>query len=284
MAAAKTPPSWITSGAERVSGDLVLLHVHGLQISNMSKEVKTNTQAVRVGTAGWGFSSAHAELFPVQGTQLERYAQVFSAVEINSSFYRLHQAKTYARWHDSVPASFRFSVKIPKTISHQKRLIDSVDLLREFIAGVTHLQEKLGCLLLQLPPSLAFDAVIADAFFKSLRRQTSVGLVCEPRHPTWFTPQAQELLERHLVSLVYAHPAPRPGLQLFESGPVTYARLHGAPIIYRSLYDEDFLDSLSQELTQLYPKGLEQWIIFDNTASGAAITNALQMKVLLNHR
>ena len=118
-------------------------------------------------------------------------------------------------------------------------------------------------------------------YFTCFKISLQADLVCEPRHQTWFSLQAQALLERNNVSLVYAHPAPLPNLQLFESGSVAYARLHGAPIIYRSSYDEEFLGSLAQELDQLFPKAEAKWIIFDNTASGAAITNALQMIALL---
>src|SRR5690606_14493667 len=124
---------------------------------------------VYVGCAGWGLSSKVAAHFPVEGSHLERYAQVFPSVEINSSFYREHQAKTYARWAASVPDAFRFSVKAPRTITHERRLRDVDDLLLRFVDQLASLGEKLGCLLVQLPPSLRLDVLEAACFFALLR-------------------------------------------------------------------------------------------------------------------
>ncbi len=147
----------------------------------------SNAYPIHVGCAGWALSSRLAELFPTQGTHLERYARVFSSVEINSSFYRPHQPKTYARWAASVPDEFRFSVKLPRRISHELRLRDTDAALGEFLAQVEPLKEKLGCLLLQLPPSLALDEATALGFFSLLRSGTATPVVCEPRHASWFT-------------------------------------------------------------------------------------------------
>ena len=115
---------------------------------------------VYVGTAGWSLGRPHAELFPRQGSHLVRYASQLNAVEINSSFYRPHRHSTYERWAGSVPSDFRFSVKVPKTITHERRLVDCDDHLSRFLAEVEGLGEKLGTLLVQLPPSFQFDQSI----------------------------------------------------------------------------------------------------------------------------
>src|SRR5687768_16375503 len=112
--------------------------------------------AVRIGCAGWSLPRDSWPQFPETGTHLQRYAQRLNAVEINSSFYRPHQPATYERWAASVPAGFRFSVKVPKTITHESRLRSCDALLASFLAQATGLGDKLGCLLVQLPPSLAF--------------------------------------------------------------------------------------------------------------------------------
>ena len=111
---------------------------------------------IRVGTAGWAIGTAAQPSFPDTGSNLERYAQVLPVSEINSSFHRVHRRATWERWRDSVPEGFRFSVKLPKTISHQRKLTDCRELLDEFLAQVEVLGEKLAVLLLQLPPKLAF--------------------------------------------------------------------------------------------------------------------------------
>ncbi len=213
------------------------------------------------------------------GSHLQRYAAALPAVEINSSFYRPHQPKTYARWRDTTPAGFRFSVKIPRTITHFKKLIGVGDLLDDFLGEVTHLGEKLGCLLLQLPPTLAFDAAVAGSFFHVARGKTPVKLMCEPRHPSWFSSEANALLAAHNVSRVIADPPPVP-IALQAPPPVSdavYLRLHGSPEIYRSTYSAAYLDSLGQWINLQREAGLSVWCVFDNTANGAALGNALYL-------
>lgn len=97
---------------------------------------------------------------------MQRYASRFNAVEINSSFYRPHLSKTYERWAQSVPSTFRFSVKVPKRITHELRLQRCETALDEFLEHSLQLREKLGCLLIQLPPSLSYEPAIASAFLR----------------------------------------------------------------------------------------------------------------------
>jgi uncharacterized protein YecE (DUF72 family) len=236
---------------------------------------------IRIGCAGWSLSSAVSASFPSAGSHLERYATVFSAVEINSSFYRPHMPKTYARWRDSTPDDFLFSVKIPRTISHEHRLRDVEALLTNFLAQAGELGEKLGCLLLQLPPSLAFDVQNTASFFTLLRQQTGVAVACEPRHPSWFSDQAAELMRRHAIGCVRADPSPVPGVEPVGYNRTMYIRLHGSPVIYRSAYDNAFLDAVAQRIADAAPLVETVWCIFDNTADGHAIPNALTLQRLL---
>src|SRR5689334_17239458 len=117
----------------------------------------TSPPAPRVGTAGWAIPRPVAERFPAEGSGLARYAARFDAVEINSTFYRSHRPATYARWVASTPPQFRFAVKLPRTITHEARLADSAARIAAFRAEAAQLGEKLGPLLVQLPPSLAYD-------------------------------------------------------------------------------------------------------------------------------
>ncbi|TNC49769.1 DUF72 domain-containing protein, partial [Rubellimicrobium rubrum] len=146
--------------------------------------------SIHIGTAGWNVPKEHADAFPTTGSHLERYGQVFGAAEINSSFYKPHRRSTYERWATSVPQTFRFAVKVPKAITHERRLREAGDLLDRFLSEVSGLGSKLGPLLVQLPPSLAFEPEVADGFFQDLRQRTDGAIVCEPRHLSWFTPEA----------------------------------------------------------------------------------------------
>lgn len=217
--------------------------------------------------------------FLAAGSHLERYAAQFNAVEINSTFYRPHRPQTFQRWADATPKDFRFAVKAPKAITHERRLTDCESLAQAFLDQVGTLGERLGPVLVQLPPSLAFDPGVAETFFGDLRNRFSGPVACEPRHASWFEPGADRLLVTHRIARVAADPAPDPraaipgGWQDFA-----YVRLHGSPRIYYSAYGPDRLAALARSLDPGCP---ETWVIFDNTALGAAAEDALALSEIL---
>jgi uncharacterized protein YecE (DUF72 family) len=156
------------------------------------------------------------------------------ATEINSSFYRQHKPATYARWSASVPSTFRFAVKLPREITHRRRLTDPA-LLDEFLCGPRMLGNKLEVLLVQLPPSLNFTYTVVSDFFAALRKRFNGAVVCEPRHPSWFT----EEVERVFIDFQVARAAVDPGVVPQASDPggwdgLIYHRLHGSPKQYYS--------------------------------------------------
>lgn len=243
----------------------------------------TSPPPVRVGVAGWSLPREEQPHFPVEGTHLARYAARLPAVELNSSFYRPHRATTYARWAASVPPGFRFSVKVPRTITHDTRLFAPGPLLDAFLEGATALGDALGCLLVQLPPSLALEVAVATDFLAALRERFEGDVVLEPRHATWFTAQADTLLVERRVGRVAADPVRAPGGELPAGWPgIAYYRLHGSPRTYYSSYDTEYLVSLAEQLRVHAREGRRVWCIFDNTASGAAAGNALHLMRLLD--
>ena len=233
---------------------------------------------MRIGTAGWAIPREHAARFPAEGPALVRYGQVFDALEINSSFHRRHKPQTWVRWAASVPASFRFAVKLPRTITHGAKLVGARPDLELFFADVAGLGEKLGPLLVQLPPSLGFDRRLARTFFALLRSMHEGPVACEPRHVSWFSPAADELLQALRIARVAADP-PRAeiGNQPGGDSKLLYYRLHGSPRMYRSAYGEQRIAALAAQL-RAFPAAAERWCIFDNTASGAAAGDALLLK------
>lgn len=237
---------------------------------------------VRIGCAGWSIAAAHRGLFGDGANVLARYATRFDAVEINSSFYRPHRRATYARWADAVPSAFRFSVKLPRAITHELRLQRAGAVLDRFMDEAGGLGDRLGCLLVQLPPSLAYDARIATTFFAMLRRRWPGAVACEPRHPTWFEPRAEALLLRHRIARVAADPAPHPHAAAPAGDPkLRYWRRHGAPRIYYSAYDDEALRTLSDAVAATTANDADAWVIFDNTAHGHATPNAVDFQTLI---
>ena len=234
-----------------------------------------------IGTAGWTIPREEAAEFPGQGTHLQRYAARLTAAEINTSFYRPHRASTYERWANSVPDGFRFSVKMPKEITHSARLKEVEALIDRFLGGVQGLGKTLGCLLIQLPPTLTFDSVVAGCFFTALRNRYLGDLVCEPRHESWLQPDAEAMLREFRVARVAADPDRPPGAGKPGGWPdIRYYRLHGSPRVYYSSYSRTELTSRTEQLTRARAEGSTVWCIFDNTAQGAATRNALELMQL----
>jgi uncharacterized protein YecE (DUF72 family) len=234
---------------------------------------------VRVGTAGWAIPRAVAGSFPEEGSGLQRYAARFDVAEINSSFHRQHRPGTYARWAESTPEGFRFSAKLPRTITHDLRLASAEAELDRFLGEIAGLGSKLGPLLVQLPPSLAFAPEVAAPFLGQLRARHAGGLALEPRHASWFGIEADALLSQHRVARVAADPARVPLAAEPGGWPgLVYYRLHGSPRPYYSAYAGTYLEALAAKLSAT---SVETWCIFDNTASGAAAGNALDVLALL---
>jgi uncharacterized protein YecE (DUF72 family) len=227
-----------------------------------------------VGTAGWTVPKQHLALFSAPGeggkrSHLERYASRLCCTEINSSFHRPHRRTTWERW-------------APKAVTHIAKLVNTGGALLEFFDAVRGLGNKLGPVLVQLPPKLAFDDGIAREFFTTLRELHPGAVVLEPRHPSWFTASVDQLLRSFEIARAAADPpkgsklAARPG---GWQSPL-YWRLHGVPRTYNSEYDENSMQAFAQQLQSLENVSWndEVWVIFDNTALGHATANAVWMK------
>jgi len=223
-----------------------------------------------IATAAWAIPKQVAQRFAQEGSGLARYASVFDGVEVNSTFYRRHKQSTFTRWAYSVPERFRFAVKIPKEITHTRAMKNIAELFDTFIEDISPLGEKRGPLLCQLPPSLAFDAGVFEPAFKMMRNSDNGPIVIEPRHKSWTSVEALTLLKDYGIDRVSADPALVWQAKDFEKPP-RYVRLHGKPKIYYSSYTDEDIKSFSKLLAP------DSWCVFDNTASGAAIENALTM-------
>jgi uncharacterized protein YecE (DUF72 family) len=233
---------------------------------------------VFVGTAGWSLPRVEQPRFPGDGTHLERYARVLRGAEINASFYRSLRPELYAKWAAAVPADFRFAVKLPKSVTHEQRLLDCEEPLASFLDEVAALGDKLGPLLVQLPPSLAYDSSLAGAFFEVLRAVHDGPVALEPRNASWFTPDAAAEMAGYAIARVAADPARVPEAAVPGGWrDLAYFRLHGSPRIYWSRYDAAWIDTLATQVTAATRTAREVWCIFDNTASSSALPNALEL-------
>lgn len=239
-------------------------------------------QGCFIGTAGWGIPTRYKQDFPQPGSHLERYARRLPIVEIDTSFYKPHRRETYERWASAAPEHFRFAVKTPKAMTHEHRLVDCDALADAFLQQVEGLGGKLSLLLVQLPPSLAFEPDVADGFFDMLSMRTKVRLACEPRHPSWFDAEAETLLTGRQIARVAADPAPVAAAAVPGGwAGLAYFRWHGMPRVYYSDYDAEALDRISRQMQAAAASGAEVWGIFDNTAAGHALGNAIRVDAMI---
>lgn len=236
-----------------------------------------------VGTAAWNIPKTFAHLFH-KGDEpvfpiLKRYSNILNAVEINSTFYKDHQAKTFERWAQTVPQNFRFSVKLSKQFTHVQKLQISNTEVCSSISTIKSLGNKLGVLLIQLPPKLEFNHDVSTRFFDIIRSCYDGHVVLEPRHVTWVDSTALQLLNDFGISKVCADPERCPiDTSIHEWKNIKYYRLHGSPDIYKSTYEAHYIESVSQEIRS---RKVETWCIFDNTTFGWATENAIALQKLI---
>ena len=200
------------------------------------------------------FPRATPAAFPAEGSALERYAAPLAGAEINSSFHRPHRRSTWERWAASVPDDFRFSVKLPKTITHQQQAGRLRGPARRASRGGGGARRQAR----RPPRPAAAEPGLRSSggrtFFDALAQPSSAAIACEPRHPSWFEPEAEALLERHRVARVAADPARVPAAAVPGGwAGLVYYRLHGSPVIYRSSYDDARLDGYAAALASARP-------------------------------
>jgi uncharacterized protein YecE (DUF72 family) len=240
-----------------------------------------------IGTAGWAIPKISRDEFiaadSVKPDHLRSYSQKLSGVEINSAFYREHQPKTYAKWALSTPDGFRFSVKLAKRFTHEQKLVVDTSDLQMVLEGILHLEEKLGVILVQIPPKLAFDEAVAEDFFAALRELYTGPVAFEPRHGSWVEREATRVLEDYQIARVIADPDRLGEAPPIRSAPISYVRLHGSPKVYYSNYEEPALRDWTERLREEAKSKSAVWCIFDNTAAQHATANALTVQRTLNH-
>ena len=215
---------------------------------------------------------------------------ILPCAEINSSFHRPHALKVYERWAASTPPSFRFSVKLPRTITHEGELRRPGPLLDAFFAQISGLGEKLGALLVQLPPSQAFNSRVAGPSSRNCASDTRDRSSASRGTPRGSSRARTQMLVRHRVARVATDPS-RIKAALHPAGwmPDAARRRTGDRLLPPARITAQVLVALSArapstmgERDQHAPANTDVWCIFDNTASGAAIENALEMMALLS--
>ena len=239
-----------------------------------------------VGTSGWSYRHWVGKFYPedLKSHQFfQYYARHFSAVELNSSFYHLPREATVRNWLQKSPEEFRFCVKLSRFITHQKKLVEFQEPLERFFTIFHPLQPKMGPVLIQLPPSLAFETERLQPFLKYLQEYYSpYRFAVEARHKSWDSREVAEFLGRYEVALVYADSGGR--FPTFDY-PVTefaYFRFHGPGRLYASNYSREQLAEFAEKIRELLEEGKAVWAFFNNDVGGYAVENAQMLQELVN--
>lgn len=236
--------------------------------------------ALRIGISGWRYAPWRGSFYPddlTQDRELAWASRQFCSIELNGSFYSLQTPARYRRWRDDTPQGFVFSVKAPRYITHIRRLRDVRAPMANFMAsGVLALGDKLGPMLWQLPPSLAFDARLLEKFLALLPRDTDAASALarkhehrldgraaltpltsqalrhalEVRHDSFADPAVAQMLRHYGVALVVADTAGKWPLLEDVTADFLYLRLHGDKKLYESGYDDPAIERWAKRITR----------------------------------
>lgn len=218
-------------------------------------------------------------------SRLRYYASLFSSVEINSSFYQVPKATTVEKWRQSVPAHFRFTFKVPKAVTHAKGLQFSVEEVERFAEAVAQTEDKKGCLLVQLPPSVKRERQEElEGLLESLRDDASGWKIAvEFRHISWYDRAVYRVLQSYGATMVEQDlpTSATPPVQVAED--FTYLRFHGPDGSYRGSYDETILAGHAARIVNGIKDGRDMYIYFNNTM-GDAIGNLQTLNRMVRDR
>jgi len=232
-----------------------------------------------VGTSGWSYNHWHGRFYPSEldrGGWLDYFAQHFNTVEVNMTFYRLPSPGLLKGWYQKTPPAFKFSLKGSRLITHIKKLKATEELVKGFYRLAETLQEKLGCVLWQMPPSLKLNLELLEGFLRQLPR--SCPNVIEFRHKSWYVEEVYQLLKEYQTAFCIVS-APRLPADTITTSPTAYVRFHGVDSWYRYHYSDQELAQWAERIKGLPAE--DCFVYFNNDFQAYAVKNAISLRQLL---
>lgn len=226
---------------------------------------------VFVGTSGWQYADWRGRLYPAgvpQRRWLEFYAAHFGTVEVNNAFYRLPERAVFESWRDRTPPGFVVAVKASRYLTHIKRLRDPDEPVRRLLDRATGLGDRLGPILLQLPPTLRADAALLADCLAAFPRDIRVAV--EPRHESWWTDGIRSVLEERCAALCWADRLGRPVTPLWRTTDWGYLRMHEGRAHPRPRYGRQALRTWRERIGAFD----DAYVYFNNDPGGAAVVDA----------
>jgi uncharacterized protein YecE (DUF72 family) len=241
---------------------------------------------VLVGTSGWQYRDWRGVLYPPglpQRSWLEHYASQYATVENNGSFYRLPTIETFASWRARTPDGFVMAVKASRYLTHVRRLRDAAEPTGRLLSAAAGLGDRLGPVLLQLPPNFPADPGALDDCLREFARfpmastargSRGVRVAVECRHDSWWSDEVRELLARHNAALCWADRLGHPITPLWRTADWGYLRFHEGAAQPWPRYGERALGSWVGRITETWPDDVDVFVFFNNDPGGAAIYDA----------
>ena len=244
-----------------------------------------------IGVSGWAYSHWEDIFYPKNLSpegRLKYFSHYFKTVEINYSFYHLPEPAVYKNWYSQTPGNFLFAVKASRFITHIKRLKGVREPWANFLKNALNLKEKLGPILLQLPPSfrcsaenvsrikefLEFTEKIKNTNRNLKLKKIKIRLAVEIRNSSFNDSELFELLKKFNVALVVSDAPAWDRIEKPEIVDFAYVRMHGSKVLFSSKYTAKELKDLAQKIKKWLGKGLDVYCYFNNDAAGYALENA----------
>ncbi len=242
-------------------------------------------QNIHIGTSGWSYKHWKESFYP-KGTKpadyLHYYAEHFSTTEINTTFYHLPRQSTVENWLHQVPENFRFSIKISRYLTQMKKLLEPEEPLERFFTAIEPVKYLCGIILLQLPPSLAFDYERTDYLFSLLRKEYKpYQFALEVRHNSWLEVDSISLLTKYEIAFVISQSGNKFPYAEIVTAKNIYVRFHGPEALYASSYSDESLQYYAEKFLQWQKEGHVIWAYFNNDINGHAIANAKKLTEII---
>ena len=231
---------------------------------------------VYVGTSGWQYKHWRHTFYPegvAQSRWLEFFAERFQTVELNNSFYALPKEETFAKWAMRTPDDFIMAAKMSRYLTHIKKLQDPEEPVSRFFSRARKLGDKLGPVLLQLPPTLKVDAGALRETLDLMPRDVPVAV--EFRHETWWTDEIREILERRGATLCWADRLAKPVTELWRTAGWCFMRFHQGTGSPHPCYRKATLQEWVDRLAETWGPDSDMYVFFNNDPRACALRDAI---------
>ncbi len=240
-----------------------------------------------IGTAGWQYPEWKKTFYPKGMSQtqyLNYYSSVFNAVEINSSYYQLPRPETVIGWKLHTPEAFLICPRLIRAITLKKKLKNGDNLLKSFLGHFQALEDRLGPIIIEIPPTITFEHENVKPFLDMLGRFSHhYTFVIEPRHISWMNPKASSICEEHFLTWSISDFCGRfPTIQK-TIGDKIYLRFHGTDDLEQACYETETLENCAEKVKHWLEEGKFVYVCFNNHFGGYALENALEFQKLVAH-